>query len=348
MSYSNNYICTNLNIYPTSFVTYPVFEHQYTKGNCTSFKKLGVSDKSSNYLGNITKKNKIKIIRAVNLLYDISTIQHYTNPTTKKKNSFKLNFITLTLSSAQLLVGDKLIKKECFEWWLSLARRKFGLTSYVWKVERQKNGNLHYHITTNCYIDNKKLRDSWNLAQNRIGFIDLFEQRYNHRNPNSTDIKSVKSTKNLAVYIAKYLSKELESKDKISGKLWDCSENLKSVSVCSALLDFKNDMDLQKILDNNSFKEISKDYISIFVLMKDRVKNVLVSNLKEDYECYLQKVRDYKRISKDDRNALDRTGQKQEENNKAKYQNKKFRVQKSDRLPSQQQLDFIINRVGRV
>ena len=342
--FNNNYLYTNLNIYPTSFVVYPVFEHQYTKKNNTSFKVQSSSSSAQSYLGNITTKNKIKIIRAVNLLYDISSTQHYTNPTTNKKNSFKLNFITLTLSSAQLLVGDKLIKKECFEWWLSLARRKFNLKSYVWKLERQKNGNLHYHITTNCYIDNKKLRDSWNLAQNRIGFIDLFEQRYNHRNPNSTDIKSVKSTKNLAVYIAKYLSKELESKVKISGKLWDCSENLKSVPVCSSLLDFSNDISLQKVLDNNSFKKLDRDFISIFVLMKDRIKNVLVDNLKEDYECYLQKVRDYKRVSKDVTSSMDNRGQEQKENNSAQYQHQKLGVKKSSRLPTQQQLDFIINR----
>ena len=346
--FSNNYLYTNLNIYPTSFVAYPVFQHQYSKRNNTSFKVQSSSSSAQSYLGNITTKNKIKIIRAVNLLYDISSTQHYINPTTKKKNSFKLNFITLTLSSAQLLVGDKLIKKECFEWWLGVARRKFNLKSYVWKLERQKNGNLHYHITTNCYIDNKKLRDSWNLAQNRIGFIDLFEQRYNHRNPNSTDIKSVKSTKNLAVYIAKYLSKELDSKDRISGKLWDCSEDLKSVSVCSALLDFNNDLSLQKILDNNSFKKIDKDYISIFVLMKDRVKNVLVDNLKESYETYLQKVRNYKRVSNDVASSLDNRKQNEKENNKAEYQHQKFRIKESSRLPTQQQLDFIINRVGRV
>ena len=176
--FTNNYLYHNLLINPTSLVTYPTFEHQFNKRNSQSFSSSKFEESKINYLGQVNNKSKAKIISAINLLYDISKKQSFINQKTKKRNYFKLNFITLTLSAAQMLVSDKLIKKECLAWWFEYAKKKFGLKSYVWKAERQKNGNLHFHITTNCFISIKDLRNSWNFAQNRVGFLDLFENKF--------------------------------------------------------------------------------------------------------------------------------------------------------------------------
>ena len=270
--FTNNYLHSNLLINPTSLVTYPVFEHQFNKRNKTSFKVVNIKGENLNYQGEINNKSKSKIIQAVNLLYDISTTRKFKNKTTGKLNYFKLNFITLTLSSAQMQVSDKLIKKECLGWWLNYAKNKFGLKSYVWKSERQKNGNLHFHLTTNCYISVKELRESWNKAQNRIGFVDLFEMKFNHRNPNSTDIRIVKNTKMLGIYIAKYIGKELNKNDKIGGKVWDCSLNLKNVKKCNVELLGIVEKELEEVLKKNKFVEIEKDYIKIFVSENKRIK----------------------------------------------------------------------------
>ena len=234
--FTNNYLYHNLLINPTSLVTYPTFEHQFNKRNSQSFSSSKFEESKINYLGQVNNKSKAKIISAINLLYDISKKQSFINQKTKKRNYFKLNFITLTLSAAQMLVSDKLIKKECLAWWFEYAKKKFGLKSYVWKAERQKNGNLHFHITTNCFISIKDLRNSWNFAQNRVGFLDLFENKFNHRNPNSTDIRIVRNTKDLGIYIAKYIGKELTKNDRISGKVWDCSLNLKNVALPSSYI----------------------------------------------------------------------------------------------------------------
>ena len=266
MSFTNNYLYHNLLINPTSFITYPVFEHQSQKRNRTSFTREKFRKNKLSYKGEMNKKSKSKIIRCVNVLFDISHEKKFWNEKRKKWNKFRLNFITLTLSSAQMMVEDRIIKKECLEWWLSVARRKFGMKHYVWKAERQKNGNIHFHITTNIFIGVQELRDSWNRAQERIGFLDLFEKKFNHRNPNSTDVKIVRNSKDLGVYIGKYISKELKKEDRISGKLWDCSKSLKSVKGCSVELLDKIEDEFSLVLQKFKFKKLEKDYIDIFVL----------------------------------------------------------------------------------
>lgn len=40
----------------------------------------------------------------------------------------------------------------CWNYWLTLLRKQFNLTNYIWVSERQKNGTLHYHMLTNNYM----------------------------------------------------------------------------------------------------------------------------------------------------------------------------------------------------
>jgi len=347
MSFTNNYLYHNLLINPTSFITYPVFEHQSNKRNKTSFSKSKFQSEKLSYKGEINNKSKSKIIRCVNVLYDISSEKKFYNKAQKKYNRFKLNFITLTLSAAQMGVKDEIIKKECLEWWLSLARRKFGMKHYIWKAERQKNGNLHFHITTNIFIGVQELRDSWNNAQDRIGFLDLFENKWNHRNPNSTDIKIVRNSKDLGIYIAKYISKEIGKENRISGKLWDCSESLKRVKKCSVELVCKLEDEFNVILQNYDFKKIEKDYIDIFVSEKLRVKEILTNNLSYEYNKYLQEVRDFKRNNKSNKSNMANRKPTEKKIVKKSNSNEYKRNKKNNRLPDKRQI-ALLNSWGRI
>ena len=239
-------------------------------------------------------------------------------------------------------VSDKLIKKECLEWWLSLARRKFGLTHYVWKAERQKNGNLHFHITTNCFVEIMELRKSWNLAQQRIGFLDLFEDKFNHRNPNSTDIRIVRNTKDLGIYLGKYIAKELNKNDKIGGKVWDCSKSLKSVKSCSLELYGKIETEFTNIIYENKLKKIEREFIDIFVSEKKRVSEMIKGEIKRNYDEYLQEVRNYKRNSKSNKQVVEVNKQSEKKGIKEIDTNQKQRTQKNNRLPSKRQIELFV------
>ncbi len=167
---------------------------------------------------------------------------------TGRKFKWKINFITLTLSYSQGDFTDPEIMVKCFQPMLRILREKFGVVSYVWRAERQVNGNIHYHIMTDTWCNWRYVRTYWNRCQNKLGLIDQFEKEHGHRDPNSTDIHSVKAIRNLAAYMAKYMAKGAPKEKKlwqsdapaenvINGKVWDCSMNLKKAKFPSLVID---------------------------------------------------------------------------------------------------------------
>lgn len=332
MQYTNNYLYSNLQLSSNYFVAYPVFERETYKSNKSSFRKFSAINHKQNYKGEINQKSKSKIISAVNLLFDISSRQYFINKYTGKRNYFKINFITLTLSSSQMLIEDRIIKKECLEWWLSYARRKFNLKHYVWKAERQKNGNLHFHLTTNCFIDVDKLRESWNLAQNRIGFIDLFNLKHNHHNPNSTDIKIVNSKNAIGSYIAKYIGKELEKNNKISGKVWDCSQSLKNVKKPTIEINQSIEKEILEVLKLNDHKIIIKEPITIYAFNNSKVKNIIKGEIKNCYYEYIREVKSYQPNSKNVKSIMERRKPRKEKSALDEIKFVKSKVENTKRL----------------
>lgn len=66
--------------------------------------------------------------------------------------NFKICFLTLTLPSQQVHTTAE-IYKSCLEPFLEVLRKRLKLQNYVWRLEHQSNGNVHYHIATDTYID---------------------------------------------------------------------------------------------------------------------------------------------------------------------------------------------------
>ncbi len=153
---------------------------------------------------------------------------------------FKMNFITLTLPAQQAHSTDVIIK-SCLNQTLTELKAKFNLQNYVWRLEYQKNGNAHFHIATDCFMEYWAVRSIWNRCLNKLGYVDrymnaninlTFEEycaKVNYSNtydtetlermykfgvetswskPNSVDVRVVKSGANIAFYIAKYITKK--------------------------------------------------------------------------------------------------------------------------------------------
>lgn len=153
----------------------------------------------------------------------------------KKIFKFKIAFITLTLSSKQLHPTSIIVKK-IFQPFLDRCRKLFEMTNYVYRVEFQKNGNVHFHLVTDCYIDYYKLRKTWNECQNYLdyhkryvdemksitfkefllkkkGFYKGILQDYSDAKKgksiaNSVDVRVARSNTNIENYISKYFSKK--------------------------------------------------------------------------------------------------------------------------------------------
>ncbi|MBA7716867.1 hypothetical protein ES703_125949 [subsurface metagenome] len=156
-----------------------------------------------------------------------------------KKRTFKLNFITLDLSSDQVHT-DQVIKRELLHQFLVEMRKKWHATLYLWKAEKQKNGRIHFHIITDKFIPWNELRNVWNRIQQKLGYVTAYREdrlnwhrdgfKYNPKyaprwnreaqlkayqeglrtdwdNPNSVDIHGTRHIINLKAYFSKEISK---------------------------------------------------------------------------------------------------------------------------------------------
>ena len=235
-----------------------------------------------------------RLKRAFNLLLAISPEQRFYDILQDKTVKFRINFITLTLSAKQNNYSDYTIKQQLLNHFLTDLRRKKGLTSYIWKAEPQKNNNIHFHITTNQYFNYQFIRDTWNNTQKKLGFINLFNEKHHHINPNSTDIHSVQNIKNSGAYIAKYISKINEDSRRINGKIWDCSTNLKLKEKC-IIVGYGKEWDnlcmVEEIYEDRIY---SGDYFKFIPLSEEEIKNTLPQTWKTEYNKYLEKVKNVK------------------------------------------------------
>jgi len=234
-----------------SYRAYPGYLLMYKSYDRINKERLhDISKERSNTKGELSQVSIRKIKHAINNLVLISEKKKYF---TKNGDSFhfKLNFITLTLPALQAHTDFEL--KALLNDWLKIWQAK-GLKNYVWKAEKQKNGNIHFHITSDFYINYQDIKESWNLCLKRIGYINKYreaqenwhksgfklrknsiryirgkkviwtrEQQFkawqegkttNWSKPNTTDVHSVKNIKNLSSYISEYMAKNKGDKGK--------------------------------------------------------------------------------------------------------------------------------------
>jgi hypothetical protein len=182
-------------------------------------------------------KNRLK--EKISWLYALSKSRYKKSLSGREVFNFKMAFITLTLPSSQIHSTSE-ITSSCFNQWLTEIRAKYNMQNFVWRLEFQKNGNVHYHIATDCYIEYHIAQKIWNRIVNKLGYVERFTEKFmqmsfseycnlDHNNnidknelsrrfakgrangwkiPKSVDIKSCTSGKAIAYYISKYFSKK--------------------------------------------------------------------------------------------------------------------------------------------
>ena len=277
------------------------------------------------YSGIITESSRKRMKRAINLLIAQALWKTAIDYKTGKEYKFLINFITLTLPTAQGARTDKEIKKKVLDPWLKKAKRRWNLSNYVWRAERQGNGNVHFHIASDCFIPYKELRDTWNDNLEALGFITEYEKKHKHRFPNSTDIHAVKQIGNLAGYIIKYMSKEVATKADLTtirgcmfttgtgprlkaakliaklvnlsdvplhGKVWDCSKNLKMKGNCELFLEDQTERIWCEEKKLNPKKTFDGKMFSCISYKRGDFNRMLRGPIKTAWTNYLQVIRD--------------------------------------------------------
>jgi ribosomal protein S8 len=183
------------------------------------------------YDGKISQSTIRAIQNKVSWLIFLSTQKEFINPTTNKSNTFKVNFITLTLSDEQNHT-DNYIKKQMLEPFLKWLQYKSKDVTYVWRAEKQMSpnsfSNIHFHILTDRFFDKIELSHEWNNIQKRHGYTLKYCQKYLSNLPPSTKIHAVQKLDNTESYVTKYTSKS----DFEKGKFKKLIEN-KGINNCN-------------------------------------------------------------------------------------------------------------------
>ena len=241
-------IIPQLTIHPNQIFTYneyhftkPHVKHRYDnsseKDNSAAPEKFLKSSRSANYL--VSPNAKKKMNRAIDYLLLMSNTKTFANIYTGRNQQFKIAFVTLTLPSNQIH-SDNEIKHKCLNSFLIELKKFYKVKNYVWRSEKQGNGNIHFHILVDKFIPHQEMRDRWNRIVNKLGYVNRYrESQINwHRNgfrvrkrllrtwpeqkqkeaydrgskilwnsPNSTDIHSIREIHNIKEYFSKYMTK---------------------------------------------------------------------------------------------------------------------------------------------
>ena len=267
----------------------------------THLKKLYQSLKiarQTTYSGELRTGTKKRLTRCIDLLVQTTKTRHQWNPVTQRETQHRLSFITLTIHQGRNLTAQEAYKKV-FVHFIQWMRRTMKVKTYVWKAEFQKRGQIHYHITTPSFIHYQEIRDKWNNLQQQAGLLAEYYAKKGHYDPNSTDIHSVKHVKNLSSYLKKEFAKCIQNQ-KTTGKVWDCSQNLKSSRYFTLEVTPEQEKALLRLDDQKKIGEITLDQCTVFTGKTEDLLQVLGIKDIKNYDDHLTAIRnkEFKEIPK--------------------------------------------------
>lgn len=265
--------------------------------------KFNFTDREGNktaYQGEMSKGSMKRLQNACELMIAVTPKKTFQSPKDKKQITYRIGLLTLTLSAPQLEITDKQLKTEMLAPFIRKIK-KYGLKNYIWKAERQANGNLHFHVFIDCYIPKSDISNIWNRLQSKFHFIRNFSQKYGHHEPPSTNIKCVKSTEGLFRYMVKYMLKPMEKgeqkeinseeRELNKGKVWDCSEALKIINNTASEAQQGDWEKINEAIELGWLQVQQKDHATIYYYTSQNSVLHLSKPLISRYKNYLLEVK---------------------------------------------------------
>lgn len=239
------------------------------------------------YSGKVTTHSQRRIRKAVQILTQKSKWQQVYNPITMSEFRFKLNFITLTIPDLANGLSGKESYKLLLKPFIQTMQRVHGMRDYIWKAELQARGTIHYHITTNTFINYMHIKKRWNQLLDKAGLMQDYKEKHGHSNPNSTDVHKVYNDENIEAYLEKYISKNENTDISIHGKVWDCSISLKSNKLFTCDLLPVNEKNIIKLDTSSTAKAITSDFFEIIYFNEPCITKILYGYQHKLYNEWL-------------------------------------------------------------
>lgn len=277
-----SYNYTNTGVFPIRYIARKNYSEKSKNNLNRGFKTLGVS--------NATMK---KIKTASRVLSYASKLRKVRNSKGVYINHLCM-FITLTLPYQQTHPDSEITKKILGTFFDKC--RKIGiLENYVWRAEKQINGNIHYHILTDSFVNYSMIYKIWLISLERLNYVSQYKKKFGSMC--FSDYKNLAHNKNIDLiklsdryakgvrdgwkfppcvetdycndisqvssYIAKYTAKVSSDDNIVTGRVWSCS-----TSVSESVKSFKGDKEFNMFWYNVGFsmmkrKVIEFDYFSM-------------------------------------------------------------------------------------
>lgn len=263
-------------------------------------KNFGATDKKHH--GKISIHARRKVNKAVNYLMFMANDKYLPDTAHGKQYNFKLAFITLTLPSTQVH-DDNEVKADLLNQFMVECRHVWNVRNYIWRAEKQKNGNIHFHILVDRFVPWSELRDRWNRICNKKGYVDRYrdQMRSFHSNgfqvrqdllknweykkqvkayregkandwnsPNSTDIHSLRRINRVAAYILKYMTKD-DDAGEIKGRMWGCNFELSDIKGGQVIADSRVKDEINHLLTSKQVKRYDGDYFTVLEIESQKL-----------------------------------------------------------------------------
>ena len=285
-------------------------------------KNLGETDKKHH--GKVSSHARRKIGKAIEYTLFMANDKVLPDTASGRAYKFRIAFITLTLPSSQVHT-DNQIKDQCLNQLLVELRKRYRVKNYVWRAEKQKNGNIHFHLLVDKFIPWSELRDRWNRIVNKLGYVDRYrdEMRRFHsegfkareellanwdykaqvkayqkgkandwNSPNSTDIHAVHKVRDIKNYVSKYATKD-EQYGEVTGRMWGCSESLSQIKGGQIEVDSQIFDELTKIVDEGKARVYQGEHFSVIYINIQKVQHMHCDALFQRFASYMLSVFNY-------------------------------------------------------
>lgn len=243
-----------------------------------------INNTKSAYSGEITESGKKRMKRCLLLWAEALELFNVKYRHEVKANERKLVFLTLTLSAVQVH-PDQEIKSKILRPFMRWLRESQGCNNYIWKAEVQKNGNIHFHVIIDQFIDKDEVRYKWNEYQDNLGYFERYQRKFGDKQAPSTQIEVVENQEQIERYIGKYISKSQGCRS-IEGRVWEASKNVKSLRYFEIERDTTTEKNLQVAVMEKRMKFEALENCNIYSTIDQQVETILSITSLKLYEVY--------------------------------------------------------------
>lgn len=220
--------------------------------------------------------------------------------TMERRNFLRSNMAVITLTiPVEQFTNCKFIKNQMLAPFLRELSKDYQSPLYLWKAERQKNGNLHFHIIVARRVSMHWVRFKWWKYCALNGYFRPAEGSISWDMPPCTETKGLESITHVGSYLMKYVSKDCGG-EPIDGRIWGCCHQLVGLSKLQIEVSLELFNKLQELVRQGHLVYNHYDYCGRFVgdiaLIMKHVSNSLYEAILNHLDKFRHRMPDVREL----------------------------------------------------